>query len=179
MSGTFSENRIFLIGLSGSGKSTVGPLLASILHFTFCDTDSLIENTLGQSIVEIFKDVGEIAFRKHENVAMREAAEKDNVVIACGGGAPTFLANQEILRFRFTYLTLLFHRFWMISMFVGHISGFGDLLSIKLIETEQIQRAKNSLRLYDTDSFKTWIWNLFVGHLRSYHDVWDTRRLEF
>jgi len=98
MSGTFSENRIFLIGLSGSGKSTVGPLLASILHFTFCDTDSLIEKTSGQSIVEIFKDVGELTFRKHENIAMREAAEKDNIVIACGGGAPTFLANQEILK---------------------------------------------------------------------------------
>lgn len=98
MSGTFSENRIFLIGLSGSGKSTVGPLLASMLSFTFCDTDSLIENTSGQSIAEIFNDVGELTFRKHENLAMREAAEKDNIVIACGGGAPTFLGNQKVLK---------------------------------------------------------------------------------
>ncbi len=94
---TFSEKRIFLIGLSGSGKSTVGPLLASILDFTFCDTDSLIENAVGKSIINIFGNSGELIFREHENQAMRKAAQADKVVIACGGGAPTFLANQEIL----------------------------------------------------------------------------------
>ena len=71
----------------GSGKSTVGRLVAQDLEFQFVDTDSLIEEKAGISIAEIFATEGEEAFRQLEREMISELARKDRVVIATGGGA--------------------------------------------------------------------------------------------
>jgi shikimate kinase len=88
---------IVLIGLSGSGKSTVGALIAARLHRPFVDTDVLVERAAGSAIATIFADWGESVFRDLEHKAVLEAIAGPPGVIATGGGAPTELRNQEPL----------------------------------------------------------------------------------
>ncbi|MCH8065959.1 MAG: shikimate kinase, partial [Chloroflexi bacterium] len=83
--GRFS--RIFLTGLSGSGKSTVARLVAEALGWQAVDTDALIEEAEGRSIAEIFASGGEEQFRALERQQIADAAAPDNVVVATGGGA--------------------------------------------------------------------------------------------
>lgn len=80
---------IFLIGFMGSGKSTIGRLLAEQLNYSFIDSDSWIEEKAQLSISEIFADFGEDYFRKLEQEFILQF-ETDNTVIACGGGLPCY-----------------------------------------------------------------------------------------
>jgi shikimate kinase len=83
------KNRwIFLIGFSGSGKSTVGRELAGRLGCRFVDLDKTIEKSSGQTINRIFEQSGEIAFRRMEIVALRQTLSRGHKgVVALGGGA--------------------------------------------------------------------------------------------
>ncbi len=77
---------LVLIGMMGSGKSTVGRLCAEALGMKFVDTDAVIEEREGAAIPEIFKTKGEEAFRELERSVVKEFAEKTGQVIATGGG---------------------------------------------------------------------------------------------
>ena len=77
---------IFLTGFSGSGKSTIGPLLANSLGYEFVDLDQSIEQDTGKTIIRIFAENGEEYFRALELEALRGLADKHNVVISLGGG---------------------------------------------------------------------------------------------
>lgn len=77
---------LVLIGMPGSGKSTVGKILSRMLCMPLVDTDALVEQTAGKTIPELFAQEGESAFRDRETAAARQAAELDNTVIATGGG---------------------------------------------------------------------------------------------
>jgi len=81
--------RIFLVGLSGAGKSTVAKFAAERLGWSFVDTDDLIEERTGRAVSRIFAEDGETAFRSLERDAMLAVAEREEVVIATGGGAVT------------------------------------------------------------------------------------------
>lgn len=80
---------IFLIGMMGSGKSTIGALLAEQLGYYFIDTDALIEKQEAKSVAEIFRDKGEAYFRMLEKALVSDLP-RENAVIACGGGLPCF-----------------------------------------------------------------------------------------
>jgi shikimate kinase len=80
------KTSIALIGFMGTGKTTVGKLLASRLGKKFIDMDTLIEKKAGKSIPAVFRDEGEIRFRELEIEVTREVSGRKNVVIACGGG---------------------------------------------------------------------------------------------
>ena len=82
----------------GTGKSSVGRLVADQLHFTFLDTDELIENNTGKTIPEIFAKEGEAAFRQLEARVVEELALKSRTVIATGGGLPVNPANLASLK---------------------------------------------------------------------------------
>jgi len=92
------KSNIALIGFMGTGKTDVGRLLAKKLGKDFIEVDGLIEQRAGKSIPEIFQQDGEIAFRELEIEATREAAEKKNAVIACGGGVVLNQINVDRLR---------------------------------------------------------------------------------
>ncbi len=77
---------IYLCGFMGCGKSTIGKLLSKKLGMSFTDLDSYIENKENMSIPEIFKTKGEPYFREEEAKAVEALADKNNYVIACGGG---------------------------------------------------------------------------------------------
>ncbi len=78
---------LVLIGFMGAGKSEVGKHLAAKWPGKFIDTDELIQARTGLSISEIFEEKGEPYFRKLEKDVVSEVAEKDQLVISCGGGA--------------------------------------------------------------------------------------------
>ena len=84
---------IFLIGFMGTGKSTVGRLLAAELGFAFADLDEVITRAAGRSVAQIFASEGEGGFRAREEQAVRAAAGMRRTVIATGGGAACREAN--------------------------------------------------------------------------------------
>ncbi len=90
--------KIVLTGFMGAGKSATGKILARQLNLEFIDTDGIIEAKVGQSIKEIFQLQGEPFFRSLEKKVVTEAARKDGVVIAVGGGAILDLANRRNLK---------------------------------------------------------------------------------
>ncbi len=90
-------NRIFLIGYMGSGKTSMGKLLAESLHFTFEDMDARIEKKYHRTVSEIFNQMGESKFREIERDCLHETADFENVVISTGGGTPCFFDNMEYM----------------------------------------------------------------------------------
>lgn len=89
---------ITLLGYMGSGKSTIGLQLATILGYEFIDLDNFIEKKEQLSVKEIFKSKGEIYFRKLENTCLKEIyASKNNIVLSLGGGTPCFSGNMELI----------------------------------------------------------------------------------
>jgi shikimate kinase len=87
--------KIFLIGFMGSGKTYLGKQLASKLGFLFVDVDSIIENTEGVTIAQLFDNQGETHFRKIESERLQGLGKWDEVIISTGGGAPCFHENME------------------------------------------------------------------------------------
>lgn len=89
---------VVLIGFMGTGKSSIGRLLAPRLGCSFHDLDKKIEERAGISIPEMFAQYGEPYFRAREKEAVREAAGRSNLVIATGGGAVKDAENVALLR---------------------------------------------------------------------------------
>ena len=89
---------IVLIGMMGSGKTTVGQLLARKLGRPFVDCDQVIEGFTGRTISEIFAQEGEEGFRELESQTLRELSRQEGLVIATGGGAVLRQANVSALR---------------------------------------------------------------------------------
>ena len=82
---SISELKVILTGFMGTGKTTVGRLLAKNLHYRFIDTDELIESRHNRSIAEIFQVLGEDSFREMERSLVKELADLEGVVISTGG----------------------------------------------------------------------------------------------
>jgi shikimate kinase len=93
-----NEMKIFLIGLPGAGKTTIGKQLAKALHLSFVDLDVEIEKAESKSVSEIFEKKKEGYFRKAEAMVLKSFCESDSdFVMATGGGAPCFFDNMEII----------------------------------------------------------------------------------
>jgi len=92
-----SQQHIWLLGLSGSGKSTLGPLLAARMRLPFADTDQLITQSSGRTVVDIFQAEGEEFFRQLESRVLEEVSTHAPSVISCGGGVILDPANRQIM----------------------------------------------------------------------------------
>lgn len=89
--------RAVLVGLPGSGKSTIGRRLAKALDVTLVDTDAAIEETTGRTIPDIFANDGEAEFRRIEEDVIRAALQSHDGVLSLGGGAVTSPGVREAL----------------------------------------------------------------------------------
>lgn len=89
---------VWLVGMPGSGKSTVGRAVAARLGARFQDADREIERRAGRSVAEIFGSEGEEAFRRLESAVLAELAGEDGLVVSCGGGAVLDATNREVMR---------------------------------------------------------------------------------
>ena len=92
-----SQQNIILTGFMGTGKTTVGQLLAQKIGYTFVDTDALIEEQIGQAISELFATQGEETFRQLEVELVQQLAKRDGLVIATGGGLILNSDNVDLL----------------------------------------------------------------------------------
>jgi shikimate kinase len=91
------RSNIILTGFMGTGKSTLGRLLAQRIGYDFIDTDTEIEKQIGQSITNLFQTQGEVAFRKLESELVEKLAEQEGLVIATGGGLVLNPKNVALL----------------------------------------------------------------------------------
>ena len=90
--------KIFLIGLPGSGKSTIGKELAKALNLAFVDLDAEIEAKEGMPVREIFSMKAEHYYRQVESASLKEwCAKPESYLMATGGGAPCFFSNMELI----------------------------------------------------------------------------------
>lgn len=92
------NQRIYIIGLPGVGKTTLGKELATQLGLPFVDLDSYIEEIQDQTIPAIFKEGGESAFRNVEAHALKSFSQLNNsFVMACGGGTPCYNSSMDFM----------------------------------------------------------------------------------
>lgn len=104
MAKKLNNNNLILIGMMGSGKSTIGKQLIEILqnskNYKFADTDKLIEQKCNKTISDIFSELGEKKFRTYENQILNQLLEDNisNSIISTGGGIILKPENKEILR---------------------------------------------------------------------------------
>ncbi|AWP30949.1 shikimate kinase [Paenibacillus glucanolyticus] len=89
---------IILIGMMGTGKSTVGRLVADSLGYTLIDLDTEIEKLDGRTIPEMFEADGESYFREAESAALRSVLLRKGIVVASGGGAVLSSENCEAMK---------------------------------------------------------------------------------
>ena len=92
-----ASGNVFLVGLMGAGKTSVGRLLARRLGKTFCDCDQEIERATGVKIPVIFEIEGESGFRARESKILAELVSRSDTVLATGGGAVLAAENRALL----------------------------------------------------------------------------------
>lgn len=92
------KSKIILIGFMGSGKTVIGRQTARLLDFDFVDTDEEIKDVTGLDLPQLFRRHGEIRFRSEERLVVQKLAQRDRLVVACGGSLPPRRENLDLLR---------------------------------------------------------------------------------
>lgn len=108
------SGNLILVGMMGSGKTTMGKSLARHLGKTFADSDEEVTRRTGVTIPHIFDVEGEAGFRQRETAAIRELISRENIVLATGGGVVLSETNRELLRDNgiVIYLKASVHDLW-------------------------------------------------------------------
>jgi len=145
---------LYLIGMMGSGKTTVGQVLAQSLGYRFFDTDAVIEQVAGQSITQLFAALGEAGFRDLESRVLAELSAYTRLAIATGGGIVTRRENWSYLR-----------------------HGVIIWLDVPLEEHESRMQADTTRPLLQTGDLRTRLQTLFA-HRQSGYAAADVR-IEF
>jgi len=92
-----SMKKFFLVGYMGSGKTTVGRIVAKRLGYSFVDLDAKIEEKYFKSVSSIFSEMGEDQFRIIEKKCLHEVSEFEQTIISTGGGTPCFFDNMNYM----------------------------------------------------------------------------------
>ena len=105
---------IFLVGMMGSGKTTVGRALAQRLHLPFIDTDKILVERTGVPVTTIFEIEGDAGFRRRESAVIAELAHAPDQVVATGGGAVLSADTRALMRSagRVIYLRARIDHLW-------------------------------------------------------------------
>jgi shikimate kinase len=143
-----APQRIVLTGFMGSGKTTVGPIVARRLGWKFVDVDDVIEAEWGASIAEIFAREGEAAFRDHEHATIARLARTDALVLALGGGAIEREETRDLLLT--TPGTLLVHLEAALETTLARCSGTEGTRPLLADHANLAARYKRRLPLYRT-----------------------------
>jgi len=138
--------RIVLTGFMGSGKSTLGPLLASRLGWTFTDVDHVIESETGSTIAQLFERHGEAAFRDREHSTIARLAAAEALVLALGGGAIEHAETRHLLLT--TPGTLLIHLQIELATTLSRCAGTEALRPVLADHANLANRYHRRLPLY-------------------------------
>lgn len=111
----FQSGNLILVGMMGSGKTTMGRILAKHLHKTFVDSDEEIQYKTGVTIPHIFDVEGEDGFRQRETAALEGLVNRDGLVLATGGGAVITAENRVMMQHNgiVIYLRANVHDLWL------------------------------------------------------------------
>jgi shikimate kinase len=93
-----ARGNIFLVGMMGAGKTTLGRALAQRLRMRFVDTDKVLVDRTGVPVATVFEIEGEAGFRRRESAILAELSEGDDCVVATGGGAVLAEENRRVMR---------------------------------------------------------------------------------
>ncbi len=93
-------DKVYLVGLPASGKTTIGKWLSQKMNWDFLDLDECIETEAQMSVAEYFNKFGEEAFRILERDLLRETENKKNIIVACGGGTAAHFDNMNWMQER-------------------------------------------------------------------------------
>ena len=140
--------RIVLTGFMGSGKSTVGPLVAARLGWRFIDADDIIEAEAGMPIAEIFARHGEPHFRELERATIARLAATDSLVLALGGGAVETEATRALLTG--SEGTLLLHLEVQLATTLARCGGTEGTRPVLADQANLAKRYQRRLPLYRT-----------------------------
>lgn len=132
----------------GSGKSTVGPLLAQRLGWRFIDVDNVIEAEVGCSIADIFAQDGEAAFRDREHATIARLAKVDGLVLALGGGAIEREETRALLLSEES--TLLVHLEVELATTLARCRGTEGMRPVLADEANLARRYERRLPFYRT-----------------------------
>lgn len=143
-----TPRRIVLTGFMGSGKSTVGPLVARRLGWRFVDVDDVIESEAGMPISEIFARHGEPAFRDREHATIARLAAGDALVMALGGGAIERPETRDLLLS--APGTLLIHLEVELATTLARCSGTEGTRPVLADQANLASRYQRRLPLYRT-----------------------------
>jgi shikimate kinase len=138
--------RIVLTGFMGSGKSTVGPLVAARLGWRFLDADDLIVAETGMAISDFFARHGEPAFREIERKTIARLAAEDGLVLALGGGAIEDAATRDLLLN--TPGTILVHLEVTLETTLARCSGTDGIRPVLADRANLAARYERRLPLY-------------------------------
>jgi len=89
---------IFLVGMAGAGKTSLGRRLAANMNLPFVDTDQRVSEMMGMSVIDIFQTLGEPIFRNAEAGALLELVGKSPCIVSTGGGLPTVKENVVLMQ---------------------------------------------------------------------------------
>jgi shikimate kinase len=142
-----TPRRIVLTGFMGSGKSTVGPIIAARLGWQFIDVDNVIETEAASSIAEIFARHGEAAFRDREHATIARLATADGLVLALGGGAIEREDTRTLLN---APGTLLVHLEVELNTTLARCSGTENTRPVLADHANLAARYQRRLPLYRT-----------------------------
>jgi shikimate kinase len=142
------HRRIVLTGFMGSGKTTVGPLVAAHLGWRFVDVDDEIEAEAGVPITEIFERHGEAAFREREHAAIARLAAGEGLVLALGGGAIEHPTTRSLLLT--TPETLMVHLQVELATTLARCGGTEHARPILADQANLASRYQRRLPLYRT-----------------------------
>jgi len=146
-----SPRRIVLTGFMGSGKTTVGPLVAARLGWKFIDADDVIEAQAGMPIAQIFALHGEALFRGQERATIADLAQQDGLVLALGGGAIETAATRDLLLS--TPGTILVHLEVELATTLARCGGTEHTRPILADQANLASRYNRRLPLYRTAHF--------------------------
>lgn len=93
-----SKVNVYLAGFMGSGKSTIGPIVANTLGWEFFDLDKEIEKREHRTIADLFRETGEVYFRKLEIEVLKELSTGNSLIISLGGGTLTSQLNRKVIK---------------------------------------------------------------------------------
>ena len=146
-----SKKNLVLLGMMGSGKSTIGKLIAKKLNFKFLDIDHIIENQTKMKILEIFNKKGETFFRNLEEKTTLKFLNLSNCVISLGGGAYTNenIQKQTLLKSKTFWLN------WDHLTLINRIKKSKKRpIAFNLNETKLMELITNRSKVYSKAKFK-------------------------
>ena len=166
---------VFLIGMMGSGKTTIGKALAETMGFFFIDMDDYIEKTAGMRINQIFEEKGEDHFRMLESQALDELKHNQNTVIATGGGTPAYHGNMDVM---LTFGRVIYLKANKANLYKRLLNANSERPIIKGVGEEELKKRIDQL-VENRESIYQQAHNIYLPHGEAALDAENIKKMVY